>query len=179
MFCRVILQRHLADIFHRTFASSAPTSASTDIAKDFGVSIEISYLITSLYLFGYTVGPVVWGPGSELYGRRPIFWVSMTCYTLLHLGQALAPNIQTLLITRFFGGLFAVAPLTNCGGMLLFWTNDYRCAENTAGVIADIWDPVGRGPATSLFVACVLLGPVMGPIVGGLLVSLNIFLYHR
>ncbi|KIM80274.1 hypothetical protein PILCRDRAFT_822775 [Piloderma croceum F 1598] len=137
-----------------TFASSAPTSASTHIAKEFGVSAEISYLITTLFLIGYVVGPMIWGPGSELLGRRPIFWVAMTCYTLFHLGQALAPNMETLLVTRFFAGVFAVAPLTNCGG-----------------VIADIWDAAGRGLATSLFVACVFVGPVLGPIVAGYIVE--------
>ena len=40
----------------------------------------------------------------------------MVVYTLLYIGQALAPNIQTLLVTRFFSGFFSVAPLTNCGG---------------------------------------------------------------
>jgi DHA1 family multidrug resistance protein-like MFS transporter len=61
-----------------------------------------------------------------MFGRRRVFLVSMSTYTLFHLGQALAPNIQTLLVTRFLAGFFAVAPLTNCGGALevsLF--NDY------------------------------------------------------
>jgi len=40
----------------------------------------------------------------------------MVTYTLLILGQALAKNIQTLLITRFLSGFFAVAPLTAAGG---------------------------------------------------------------
>ena len=74
----------------------------------------------------------------------------MVLYTLFHLGQALATNIQTLLITRFFAGFFAVAPLTNAGG-----------------VIADIFSAEGRGMATSLFAAGVFLGPVLGPIVSG------------
>ena len=37
-----------------------------------------------------------------------------------------------------------------------------------SGVIADIWPAVGRGPATTLFTACVFIGPVLGPIVAGL-----------
>lgn len=41
---------------------------------------------------------------------------TMTVYTLFHLGQALAQNIQTLMICRFFGGFFAVGPLTVNGG---------------------------------------------------------------
>lgn len=87
----------------------------------------------------------------RLLGRQLVFRISMTSYTLFILGQSLAPNIQTLLITRFFSGVFAAAPLTNC-----------------SGVLADMWDPARRGHAVSLFVACVFIGPVLGPIVGGL-----------
>jgi len=95
--------------------------------------------------------PLVWGPGSELIGRKTVFVFAMIIYTLFFLGQALARNIETLLVTRFLSGVFACAPLTNSGG-----------------VIADIWDPVRRGVAVSLFTASVFLGPVLGPIVAGL-----------
>ncbi|KAJ3562188.1 hypothetical protein NP233_g9733 [Leucocoprinus birnbaumii] len=117
-----------------TFASSAPSSASLAVQAHFGLSREVSYLVTTTFLLGYVFGPLFWGPGSELTGRKPIFSLTLTLYTLFHLGQALAPNIQTLLVTRFFSGFFAVAPLTNCGG-----------------VIADIW------PADRLFRGCCTL----------------------
>lgn len=74
-------------------------------------------------------------------------------YTIFILGQALAQNIETLLVTRFISGFFACAPLTNSGG-----------------VIADIWDANTRGLAASLFTFSVFLGPVLGPIVSGLCV---------
>lgn len=60
---------------------------------------------------------------------------------ILSSGDALAPNIEALVIIRFIAGTFAASPLTNCGG-----------------VIADIWDAVGRGPAMSFFSASVFLG---------------------
>lgn len=41
----------------------------------------------------------------------------MIVYTLFILGQALAQNMQTLLVTRFLSGFFAVAPVNNAGGM--------------------------------------------------------------
>ena len=75
----------------------------------------------------------------------------MTCYVLLHLGQALAQDMATLIVTRFLCGVFACAPLTICGG-----------------VIVDIWDAVNRGHATAIFSAGVFVGPVLGPIAGGL-----------
>jgi len=105
------------------------------IQSEFGTSTEVSYLVTTTFLLGYvfgvryllllssmhlltqiTIQPLVWGPGSELAGRRPTLMVAMTLYTLLHLGQGLAHNIETLLVTRFLSGFFAVAPLTNTGG---------------------------------------------------------------
>ncbi|THH06667.1 hypothetical protein EW146_g9542 [Bondarzewia mesenterica] len=137
-----------------TFASSAPSSTSPFVAADFHTPTEVSYLITSIFLVGYVFGPLFWGPGSELVGRRPIFILTLSMYTIFHLGQALAHNMETLLVTRFLSGFFACAPLTLGGGF-----------------IADVWDPVGRGTATSVFSSTVFLGPVMGPIISGFIVE--------
>ncbi len=54
------------------------------------------------------------------------------------------------MMCRFIGGLAGCAPLTIVGGAL-----------------ADIWDPVERGVAVSIFSAATFIGPVAGPIVGG------------
>ncbi|KAF5371182.1 hypothetical protein D9758_004213 [Tetrapyrgos nigripes] len=133
-----------------TFASSAPSAATQRIIEHFGISREVSYLIISIFLIGYMFGPLITGPGSEILGRRTVLCIALPLYTLFILGQALAPNIQTLLITRFFSGFFGVTPLTVGGGIL-----------------ADMWPAKGRGPATSLFSGSVFLGPVLGPLVGG------------
>lgn len=136
-----------------TFASTAPASATEAIAIAFGTTIEISTLATSLFLFGYCVGPLLWAPLSEMFGRRPVFIYTMFIYTLFQIPGAVAANITTVLVSRFLAGVFAAAPLTNCGG-----------------VIADIWDSIGRGPAMSVFTLCVFVGPtVLGPTIGGYL----------
>ncbi|KAI0270438.1 major facilitator superfamily domain-containing protein [Gloeopeniophorella convolvens] len=133
-----------------TFASSAPTSATHLIARDLHVSTETADLTTTVFLLGYVAGPPLWGPGSELLGRKPVSLITLGLYAILHIGQARANNIGALLSTRFLGGFFACAPLTNAGG-----------------IIADMWDPVTRGLAISVFTASVFIGPVLGPIVGG------------
>ena len=148
---RVLLLYRPNDLLSSTFASSAPSAAGLYIAAEFHASTEMAYLVTSVFLCGYIVGPILWGPGSELFGRRIVFRVTLIAYVLLHLGQALAHNLTTLLVTRFLTGVFACAPLTNCGGVLV-----------------DIWDPITRGTATALFSAGIFVGPVLGPIVGGL-----------
>lgn len=67
--------------------------------------------------------------------------------------SATAKDIQTLLITRFFAGVFASAPLSNVGG-----------------VLADIWPPQHRAAALLLYGSAVVVGPLLAPIVGGALV---------
>ncbi|KAJ7246128.1 MFS polyamine transporter [Mycena haematopus] len=133
-----------------TFASAAPADTQMFVAAAFGSSAEVADLITSMFLFGYVLGPMFWGPGSELLGRRPIFIFAMSIYTLLHLGQALAKNMATMLVIRFLSGFFACAPLVNAGG-----------------VIADIWNAEKRGTAVTFFTAGVFVGPLSGPLVSG------------
>ncbi len=103
-----------------------------------------------MFLLGYIAGPPLWGPGSELLGRKYISLFAVGVYSIFNVGQARAQNIGTLLVTRFFAGLFACAPLINVGG-----------------IIADIWDPIGSGYALGIFTSSVFIGPVLGPIIGG------------
>ena len=67
--------------------------------------------------------------------------------------SAVSKDLQTLLITRFFGGLFGCAPLSNVGG-----------------VFADIWPASQRGAALLVWGLAVIVGPLVAPIVGGALV---------
>lgn len=38
-------------------------------------------LTISLFVAGYTFGPLVWGPASEQIGRKPVFLVAFLFYT--------------------------------------------------------------------------------------------------
>ncbi|KAH8986446.1 MFS polyamine transporter [Lactarius akahatsu] len=131
-----------------TFASSAPSSSTATIADEFHVGREIGNLILTVFLVGFTVGPSFWGPGSELVGRHHISISTFALYILLNIGQVRTNSMTTLLVTRFLCGFFASAPLTN-----------------SIGIIADLWDPVNRGIAMSVFTATAFLGPATGPVV--------------
>ncbi|KAJ4477250.1 MFS polyamine transporter [Lentinula aciculospora] len=133
-----------------TFSSSAPSSAATRIIEQFSISNEMSYAVTSVYLLGYVFGPFLFGPGSEMLGRKPVLIVAMCCYTFFILGQVFALDIQTLLITRFFSGFFASSPLTV-----------------GSAILADLWAGKDRGLPASIFSGSVFLGPALGPLVGG------------
>jgi multidrug resistance protein len=114
------------------------------------VSNEVSTLGTSLLLFGLGVGPLLWAPLSEVYGRKPAVLAPYFVAAILSFGTAIAKDLQTIMITRFFAGFFGSAPVTNTGG-----------------VLGDIWTPEQRGVAIVGYAMAVFGGPVLGPIVGG------------
>jgi multidrug resistance protein len=133
-----------------SFVSSAYTGGIGQLLEQFKVSDEVITLGVSLFVLGFAIGPLLWAPLSELYGRQVLFVGTYALLTAFNAGAAGAQNIQTLLILRFFAGSFGSSPLTNAGG-----------------VISDMFNAEQRGLATSLFAVAPFMGPVLGPIVGG------------
>lgn len=105
-----------------------------------------------MFVLGFAVGPLIWAPLSELYGRQIVFAVSYGAFTAFNAGTAGSQNITTLLILRFLAGSFGSSPLTNAGGQ-----------------VADIFTASERGLAMGLFALAPFLGPTIGPIAGGFL----------
>jgi hypothetical protein len=101
-----------------TWASSVYSPAIGQVSEDFNVSTEVSTLGISLLLFGFGLGPLIWAPLSEVYGRKPAVLIPYFIAAIFSFGTATAKDIQTVLITRFFAGLFASAPVTNTGNYL-------------------------------------------------------------
>ncbi|KDQ63393.1 hypothetical protein JAAARDRAFT_29421 [Jaapia argillacea MUCL 33604] len=139
-------------VLNATFASSAPTGVIGQLIEEFHMSREVATLAISLFVAGYCVGPLVHGPLSEQYGRKPVFVVTFLFYTCFQIGNALSQNTASILVFRLLGGLFAAAPLTNSGAIL-----------------ADIWNAKQRGRAMALFTIAPFAGPALGPTVGGYL----------
>jgi hypothetical protein len=51
-------------------ASSIISPASDAISAHFNISSEVTVLNVSLYILGFAVGPLLWAPTSELWGRK-------------------------------------------------------------------------------------------------------------
>ncbi|EFQ34146.1 major facilitator superfamily transporter [Colletotrichum graminicola] len=134
--------------------SSAYTGGIHDIVREFGISDEVAVLGVSLYVLGFALGPLLWAPLSELYGRQSVFFITYAALAAFGAGCAGAGSARTLIVLRFFAGAFGSSPLSNSGG-----------------VIADMFPDEERGLAMTLFSAAPSLGPVFGPIIGGFLGS--------
>lgn len=137
-------------VLNATFASSSPSGIFAKFSEEFHM-IEIESVLTlSLFVTGYCVGPLLWGPLSEQYGRRPVNIYPFFIYACFQIAAALAKTTVQILLFRFIGGVFAAAPLTNSGA-----------------VISDIWDAETRGKALALFTLAPFAGPAIGPTVAG------------
>ncbi|KAJ2921551.1 hypothetical protein H1R20_g15536, partial [Candolleomyces eurysporus] len=137
-------------VLNATFASSSPSGIFPHIVKEFQMSEKLGVLTLSLFVTGYCVGPILWGPLSELYGRRPIHVWPYLGFMGFLVGAALAPNTASILVFRFLAGTFAAAPLTNTGAL-----------------ISDVWDADMRGKALAIFAVAPFAGPALGPTVAG------------
>lgn len=127
------------------FVSSAYSGGVREIIQEFGCSQEVVTLGISLFVLGFAIGPLLWAPLSELYGRQVLFFGTYAVLTAFNAGAAGSKNIETLIILRFFAGAFGSSPLTNAGG-----------------VIADMFQADQRGLAMSVFAAAPFLGPTIG-----------------
>nr|XP_031859492.1 uncharacterized protein CI109_005140 [Kwoniella shandongensis]KAA5526564.1 hypothetical protein CI109_005140 [Kwoniella shandongensis] len=132
------------------FASVSYSSTLGEVTKAFGISKELSIAGISLFITGFGLGPLIWAPVSEIYGRNVAFIASYPAFCVFNLGTALSHNTVALMVTRFFAGAFGSSPLTNAGAQ-----------------IGDMWAVYERAVATSVFSLAPFLGPVLGPIVGG------------
>ena len=128
-----------------TFASSVFSTATMVTAKEYNVSTEVMTLATSLVVFGFAVGPLMWSPLSELYGRRIPLFSGYAIFAIFQIPVAVAQNVQTIMLCRFLMGVFGCSPLAVVGGAM-----------------ADFWDPVDRAVAIACFSAATFVGPVIG-----------------
>ena len=73
----------------------------------------------------------------------------MLVFLIFIMASALAPNLHSHLIFRFFAGFFGSTPLS-CAG----------------GTVADLWNPVQKAYAFPVYAIPAFIGPMVGQIIG-------------
>ncbi|KAI0453578.1 major facilitator superfamily domain-containing protein [Xylaria acuta] len=134
------------------FASSVVTPDIDGVASEFGCSREVALLSITLFVVGFGVGPLVFAPLSEVYGRQVIYVSTLAIAVVFVIPCAVARNITILLVGRAIDGIAFSAPITIIGGTL-----------------ADLWKAEERGIPMAAFSAAPFIGPAVGPLVGGFL----------
>jgi len=102
----------------------------------------------------FALGPIVWAPFSELYGRRLPLIISSFAFSIFSVAVAVGKDAQTVFICRFFSGFMGACPLTCVGA-----------------VFADMFNNRTRGIAVTVFSVAVFSGPLLAPFIGGFIDS--------
>ena len=133
-----------------TCASSMYTLTYSQITTEFHISREVATLGLSLFVVGLGLGPMVLGPLSEFYGRRPIYIISFAFFMIWLIPCAVAKNIETELVSRFIDGFAGSAFLSVAGGTVgdMFVRNELQAPM-------------------MIFTASPFIGPPVGPIIAG------------
>ncbi|KAI1614907.1 major facilitator superfamily domain-containing protein [Exophiala viscosa] len=140
--------------FFSPFPANIYFPAMPTLAKTFNVSLASIDLTVTIYLVMQGVSPMLWGPLSDRYGRRPIFLICLAILVASCIGLALTPtNAYWLLL------LLRAIQAGGCASTIALG----------AGVIGDISTPQERGGFFGMFNLGPMLAPCIAPVLGGAL----------
>ncbi|TKY88531.1 hypothetical protein EX895_002519 [Sporisorium graminicola] len=141
--------------FLSPLASSMIAPALPLLSREFNVHSSVQEsLMLSTFVLAYAFGPLVLAPLTEMFGRRVVLQTTNLMFIAFNLGCGASRSSAQLTVLRFFAGLGGSAPQAVGGG-----------------TIADLFEPADRGSAMGLYSLAPLLGPAIGPIIGGWIVQ--------
>ncbi|KAJ3487315.1 hypothetical protein NLG97_g6437 [Lecanicillium saksenae] len=122
------------------------------LAKDLGTSTERINLTVTSYLIASGVFPSIIAGLSDVYGRRPIFIITLGSYVAVNIGLALQ---------RSFGVLLGLRMLQSAAisGTFAF----------SYGILGDVTTPADRGGFIGLMSIFLNTPPSVAPLISGLL----------
>lgn len=117
----------------------------------FHTSAQAINLTLTIYIVFQAISPVIFGPLSDTYGRRPIFLLVLGIYALSNIGLAVNE--------RSFAALASLRALQSLGASATY--------SIAFGVVADVCLPRDRGRILGPIGMALNLGTCIGPIIGG------------
>lgn len=128
--------------------------ALTQVAGAIGATIEdVAWVITAYAIANVIIIPLT-GFLAEYFGRKNYYLASIVGFTIASYGCASSTHLVELVAWRFGQGL--------AGGALL---------SISQGILFDAFPPQQRGVAAGIFGMGIILGPTLGPLLGGLIVD--------
>lgn len=112
------------------------------IQQDLGVAPAAVSASLSLFLAGFALAQLLWGPLSDSYGRRPVLLVGLAIFALASLGMVWVESATGLLVLRF------IQAVGVCSAAVIWQAlvTDYY-PTNARRIFATIMPLVGLSPA--------------------------------
>lgn len=108
----------------------------------------------TIYILGFGLGPLLFAPLSEVYGRAKIYRMCLSLFLVCTAGCGISSSMGMLVAFRFLAGCLGAAPVAIGGA-----------------VVGDVFAVSERGTAMSVYQAGQIISAVVGPPFGGLIGS--------
>lgn len=118
----------------------------------FDSDVATVQLTLSVFLVGFALAQLVYGPVSDRIGRRPAILAGIAIFTAASIACALATTIGMLILCRFLQALGAC-----CGPVL------------GRAVVRDLYGPARSARILAYMSMSMALAPAIGPMLGGVL----------
>jgi EmrB/QacA subfamily drug resistance transporter len=133
--------------------ATAVAVAFPHFIRDLHTNVLWAAWTISIFFIAVTIGMPLAGNLSDSFGRKKVFLISLALFTLGSLACGLAPNILALIAARFLQGIGGAAFLPTASGM-----------------VSDHF-PENRARAIGFFTSIFPIGGIIGPNLGGWIVS--------
>ena len=137
------------------FAIDAYLPAMGVLAESIGASIHHTELSISMFLFGFALGQLCFGPLSDRMGRKPVLLSGLVVFMLASLMITTADSLTSLLVWRFVQALGGGA-----------------CVVNSAAIVRDCFSGREAARVMSTMAMIMMLAPLVAPAVGSLLLHI-------
>jgi DHA1 family bicyclomycin/chloramphenicol resistance-like MFS transporter len=114
---------------------------------------QVQFSLMAFFL-SFAVSQVIYGPASDMFGRKPPLYVGIALFVAGSIGCALAPDIGTLIAFRFIQGLGGGAPNVI-----------------TRAVVRDLHTGAEATRLMSLLMLVFSVSPILAPLVGSLIIA--------
>ncbi len=124
--------------------------ALPQIAQEFGVSAGSVQMTLNLYILGFALGQLVYGPLADSFGRKPVIAVGTLVFAVAAAACAMAQTIDQLIFMRALHGLSAAA-----GSVVI------------SALMRDSYSKEEFSRMMSFVMLVTTIAPLLAPIVGG------------
>jgi len=124
------------------------------IGADLGASDARIQQSLMAFLAAFAIGQLIYGPVSDMFGRKPPLYFGLGLFVLASIGSAFAPNAEVLIVFRFLQGLGA------CASMSL-----------PRAIVRDNYTGAPAAQLMSLIMLVFSVSPILAPLSGSLVIA--------
>ncbi|MFF8971246.1 MFS transporter [Streptomyces sp. NPDC014995] len=153
----LVLAVTLSAIFMQMLDTTITMVALPSLQSDLGATFAEIQLVVAVYSLAFACTLVTGGRLGDIYGRRRIFLIGMLGFTIASALCGAAPSSTFLIVSRVLQGM--------CSGLMF---------PQVLSIIQVTFSTKERPKALAMYGASIGLGTVLGPVLGGWLIELDI-----